>query len=145
MRSIEDRLDAYAESELNDPHGRNLLATLLHEASSTIRSLRSQCDFAHDEWDKANARIAELEARAEDYSALFENWAAAEAELRELVASMPPAPKTYEVLADLHEEASGHKCSYGCDSPYAVNCNCAGKCKHHPTVAERKLIRRATP
>lgn len=42
-----------------------------------------------------------------------------------------PAAETYTVIADLHEQASGHRCTFGCDSPYAVNCNCAGRCSLH--------------
>lgn len=40
-------------------------------------------------------------------------------------------PSTYRVIADLHEQASGHRCAHGCDSRFPVNCNCQGTCPKH--------------
>jgi hypothetical protein len=38
-----------------------------------------------------------------------------------------PADETYTVIHSLYE----HDCPMRCDSPYAVNCNCQGKCHLH--------------
>lgn len=38
------------------------------------------------------------------------------------------ALETFEVIANLHEQESRHRCTFGCDSPHAVNCNCQGRC-----------------
>lgn len=36
-------------------------------------------------------------------------------------------PETYRVLGSLYE----HVCDFGCDSKWAVNCNCGGRCPKH--------------
>lgn len=44
---------------------------------------------------------------------------------------------TYTVVSDLKEQESGHRCTFGCDSPHAVNCNCQGRCDFHEKSDDR--------
>lgn len=112
MKRFVDDLREYGNGG-ETPLSRNVA----RDAADHIEKLRALVFEAHtwaDEWEPA---------------ALFSgdpNWMhRAEAMLAD---AEHPAPQDYKVLGSLYE----HECRYGCDSKWAVNCNCQGKCQKHP-------------
>ena len=130
-------LDAQA-AEKDIAYWKQVVAEITHGLEAVGCDLRAEGRRYNNEVARADA----AEARAEKAEGLVGEWLNEHGgsgptislleRSRAMVWSENPdsaqqTPRTYEVIGSLYE----HECRFGCDSPYAVNCNCAGKCAKH--------------